>query len=809
LALPISAALKVQLADTVKTPVLIVEIEGLPPFSSSQAQKYINFGDNIVFGQSGLYYGGLINDDTVLPYIDLSIGTNNITQQLIIDKGGYSSTSQFDVAIVDKNQLVTELITPGKVVDDILSKKAKLYLSFEGAGHPQDSILFFNGIVSDVSANAGLIKLSISAPEKLKSQDLFTKISTETTAAITNVQTTIPVNSVNGFIMPADSGTLRTYIMIEDEIIEVSGTSGNSFTSCVRAQFGTIAVAHDLGANVETFYRLQGNLRDLSLKLMLSGPDEFYITDMNVISYNQYGNIVVANAVFLPRYNLVQNEGVVLGDTVVITDSINNNGTYIITQIQETALGSYLILNGTMISEVAGSKISFKSKYNVLPSGAGLEMSPDQVDIAQFETLYARYQASFFNYDFYIKEEIKGTEFINEKILFPNGCYSLPRKAKISMGVTSPPLATANTKKLDNANVLSASKINIKRSISKHFYNAVVYKYDIDAVEDKFLRGRVTQSADSTNRIKISNKSLVIEGDGIRPQTGFDFIFNTQTRRQLERYQFAAEYLDIEVLFGDGFEREIGDTVILDGRNLEISDSVNGTRVFQPRIFEIQNKSYSLMGKAIKFSLVDTIYSLNGRYGVNLPSSKVGVGSNSSEIKLQRSYGTLLTFNSETTKWIPYIGEKVLFRNNDWTIQEIVIFQGINPADDNSVIVDPPLSFVPDSTIIMDIPNYTSDPLDLALYKAVGTFYTKSVPVLTGIDNFSFTVDNQYLGYMQVGAPIIIFNDDHSIQSIETVIESVSGNTITTKKDLGIVPSLGTRCELQNFLDGGKSYRYI
>jgi hypothetical protein len=809
LALPINELTKGLLNDTVKTPILILEIEGLPPFSSVQIKKYAVYGDDIVYGQTGLYYGGLINDNSSYPYIDLEKSTNQISQQLQPDKGGHSSTTSFDVALVDKDQVISRFISPGFVVDDILAKKAKIFLSFEGAGHPQDSILFFTGIISEVSGNGGLIKFSISSPEKLKSQEIFPKVTTELTSIINSSITTIPVTSTKDFLLPADSGTLKTYIRIEDEIIEYTGKTDTLFTGCLRGQLDTVASSHDIQSEVECFYRLQGNLRDLSLKLMLSGSKEFYESDITIVAFNTYGLISASNAIFIPNYNIDQTLGIVTGDTAVIIGSISNDGTYTIIDIVNTNTGSYIVVNSTINNEVPQGTISIKSKYNVLPPNAGLGMTPDQVDVAEFERVYNQFQSNFFTYDFYIKDQIVGSEFINTQILYPSGAYALP-KAKTSLGLTIPPLAQVDTKKIDENTSSGSSKISIRRSINKNFYNAVVYSYEMDSIEDKYLRHKITQSADSTNRIKIDNKHLVIKADGVRSSAGFQFLFDTQTRRFLDRYKYAAEYLDVEVLFGTGFEIEIGDTVILDGRNLNIPDSSSGSRTFKPRLFEVQNKSFSLSGKVVKLSLVDTIYSLNARYGTILPSSMIDVGSTNSVINLKRSYGTLLGDSAETVKWTPYIGERVLFRNDNWTIQEESVIKSVNPTNPNSFIIDPPLTFVPDEEIIMEVPPYdNSSNTEMSIYKATGYFNTKSIQVVSGSSESVFEVSPLDVDWFIVGSPLIVHNDNYTRRSIETTVKEVNGNLVTTTNDLGIVPMLGDRVELNSFKDGGKPYRYL
>ena len=816
MSLPASSLILDLLKRTVKSPQLILEIDGLPIFSSLPNKKYAKYGDpGLEYGDPGVVYGGLILDETSFPYIDMSKSTNSITQQLLIDKGGYSSTSNFDISLVDIKGYITEIITPGKVIEDILARKARIYLSLEGAGHPEDSILFFSGIVSDVKSGAGYVNVNISSPEKLKNLDLFPKVSTELAVSVNNSVTTFTVTDTSQFILPADSGTLRSYFKIDDEIVQYSALTSTTFTGCVRGQFGTIAASHSIGASVETFYRLTGNLRDLSLKLMLSGGDEYFLADKEVISFNTYGIYSSADSVFLADYFPEQIYGIVIGDIVNITGAANagNNGLATILSITNTDVGSYITLDKTLITEGAGALISFKSKYNVLPRYAGLEMTPDQVDVAEFERVYTQFSSQFFEYDFFIKDKLDGSDFINTQILYPSGCYSLPRKAKTSIGLTIPPLAQSGTKKLSNLNVAKASNIKINRSISKNFYNAVAYRYDVDAVEDKFTRGKITQSADSTNRIKIANKALTIDSDGIRDSGNFEFLFSTQSRRFLDRYKYGAESFDIQVLFGDAFTIEIGDTVIVDGQQLNMSDTKDGnaTRVFLPRLFEVQNKSMSLKGTEISLSLVDTAYSLDGRYGVISPSSIIGSGSTTTKIVLTKSYGDVLTDRLPTIKWLNYVGESVLIRSEDWSFQEVVTISAVDPSNPNNLIVTPALSIPPTAGMIADTPRYptNTDPADQAIYKAAHCSWNKQLDVLAGISGTQFTIAVPDLAYVEVGYLIRIHNDDYSIYSATQKVTDITSNTITVDATLGFTPGSGYKIELLGYKDGGKPYLWL
>lgn len=813
MSLPVNDLFKTLLEASTKSPQIILEIDGWPAISSIPAKKYANYGDDIVFGQNGLFFNGLILDPSILPYIDLNKTTNQITQQLQADKGGSQSVTSFDVGIIDKDQVITELITPNKVISDVLGVKARLYLSLEGAGHPKDSILFFSGIVAGASSGAGYVNINLASPEKLKNLEIFPKVSTELTGNITNVATTINVVSTADFSLPADAGTLRTYLLLNDEIIEYTGTTATSFTGCTRAQFGTIAVAHNINDNIESAYRLQGNLRDLSLKLMLSGINTPYATDIPILSFVQYGSYTFSNSFFVSRFNFDQYYGAVIGDTVVITDAVTpaNNATGSVTAIETTDLGSYITIDQPLTLEGSGAKFSISSKYSVLPKFCGLEMTPDQVDVAEFERIYQTFSTQFFDYDFFIKDSIKGSEFINSQILYPSGCYALPRKAKTSLGLTTPPLAAYETKVLDESTVISASNLKINRNISNNFYNAVVIKYDKDQVEDKYTRGKIRQSSDSTNRIKVANKPLTIEADGVRFESNFDGKFSIIARRSLERYQYAAESIEVQVNYGNGFDIEIGDTVVLKGLQLSDTKDGSGARGLKPRIFEVTNKTVNTKGTPIRLTLLDTAYSLNGRYGVISPSSKIGLGSTTTVLNLKKSFGTLLSTRSENYKWRNLVGARLRIRSVDYTFDEERVLNSLNPLSDDSIILDTPLSLAPLENYIVDIVSYpqNANAEDQAISKALYVFFNNQQIVLTGISQTQFTVDISALVDLAVGYLVRIHNKDYSNYSVERNITDITGTTITVSGDLGYVPSAGDKIELLGYLDKGQPYRWL
>jgi hypothetical protein len=808
MALEVTNALRAQLESEVKSPQLILEIEGLPTFSSIPVGRYLRYGDLVEYGDAGLYYGGLVEDSDILAWIDLKKSTNQITQQIMPDKGGFSSITNFDVAIVDKDARVSEMILAGNLIDDILGAKAKLYLCFEGAGHPEDSILFFNGIVSGCPVGAGYVKFNLSSSEKLKNLEIFPKVSTTLTSGALSGDLTLNVESTADFLTPANG--LRCYLIAGDEYIEYTAKTATTFT-VVRAQYDTIAAAYSSGDNLESAYRLTGTMKDLALKIMLSGQNTSYYSG-SILGINTYGIDSVSNAIFVDDYFFKRNTGAVAGDTLVISGAsiAGNNITTEIVEIVQTESGvSYIIVNDTLTTEGTGATITLTSQFAVWPKFAGLEMDSSQVDVQEFLDKDAQFSTQLFQYDFFLKDAVKGSEFINEQILFPSGCYSIPRKAKTSLGITAPPISGALVKTVNEDNVTNASSLVIERSINNNFYNAVIYKYDKDEVTDKFQRGKIIQSSNSTNRIRVANKPLVIEAEGVKP-TGFTDKVNILSNKALSRYQYGAESIEVRVSFGFGFEIEIGDVVLLQGEALQISDSKTGTRLFKPRLFEVQNKTMYLSGQPITLKLVDTAFNLNGRYGVYSPSSKVSTGSTTTVLNLQRSFGTNLGLGFEGDKYKPLIGALLRIRSEDHSFAEDRYLLRIDTTNKNGLVLSSALSTPPLEDYIVEVAPYSSstDSAVEALTKTLYVSWDAQIPVDSGTDGFTFDIDAGDLSKVRVGATIYLHDADYTNLSAEVTIEDISGTTITVSDDLGFTPDSTMFVELNTFADDGEAYRW-
>lgn len=807
MAFSISETLELLKDATGKVPQIIIKIENIPIIlGANEVQTIAKFDmEGIFFDQDNLFFDDVVIEPNSRDYISLNGTTTNITQQLLQDQGGTSSITQFKANIVNKNREISDLFVSGVNTDDILASNAEVYFTFQGSSFPEDAIKITNGIIAGFEYGTGYINISISHPEELKRQDIYTKIDTELGGAIDDTTTTVILASSVGLLETADNSTL--YIRVEDEVMEVTGIAGNTLT-VIRGSVQTVAAAHDDETEVSTVYRLQDSPLDMALKLMLSGGNE-YFTNLTPRSFVSNEGQVVANAVFFDNLDIKEDLGLTVGDILKITGATNpENNTAFATIIDFGYLpaSSYVVLSGvSFIEELSTSAlVEFKSQYNLYSSGLG--MKPFHVDVEGFNSIRNLFGLTFPDYDFLLDDTIDGKSFIDENIFFPIGLYSLPRKGRVSVGYTSPPLSTEKNIILDENTVVNLDKLKIERSISNYFYNSVVIRYNKDLITDKYLSGEVYLSADSTNRIPIKNKPLVINSDGLRKGAVTINALNRFSEKILERYKFGAQKISNVITdLKTGFVTEVGDIVVFGGDGTQLIDPDTG-EFLTKRLMEVINKKLNIKTGEVSLDLLNTAYDINGRFGVIAPSSLVDSGATTTLIPLKKSFGTG-EFTNETTKWSDLVGTQISFHNEDYSVEETSFITGISVTKPDTLEIFPALSSPSLENTIIDIYFYGDTIEEQELAKATYAFVNPSVAVSSGTSNFIFEVSSAV--NLFVGATIKVHNGDFTNNSEETIITDITSNTITVESDLGFTPSSGDFVELVGFLDVGNPYRFI
>lgn len=700
-----------------KEPNIVLEIDGVPTlYGAVPIKKYAKVGDpGLEIGDpevnpNAFYIGGLNLVDDQENAISFDGTTTSISQTLNTDKAQGGSVSALSIALIDDGT-ITELITPGEIIDDILQTKCKVYLGFNNVAWPQDYVTIFRGVVTDVTSDAGKVVLQINHPDDKKRGTLYKKVDAALNGAITNSQTTITLASTVNLLKPitGPNGLIDTAfesaVKIGDEVIKYTGITGNDLTGCVRGYLNTTAAAHADEAEVESFYRLRGNVIDLSLKLLASGFNGPFIEDLEPSAVNITDIGTIPNALYFYDVSVKDKYNLAIGDYITTTGSAfgaNNVSLKPILDIVDTEEGSYILVDGvTFVDEsMATTSMDVRSQYDTLPEG--LKFTNDEIDIDEHLRLYQLFLSSV-TYDIYLKDTIENVkEFIEKELYSPAAAYSLPRKSRASLGYHIGPIPGQNIQVLDNTKVRNPSKIKVTRSTNRQFYNEIIYKFDESPLEEKFLTGVITIAADSKNQIKGYNKTLTVESKGLRTVDLGESVATTQSNRRLNRYKFAAEVLTIEPMFGDSFNMEIGDIFVFDGTNLQLPDIKNAVKGMLPRFFEVQNKTLNIKTGDVKIEAVDTNFDGAARYCLMSPSSKIATGISTTEFVLKESYsGKFGAF--EYRKWKNLVGASVAIRSADFTTYEDTV---ITSASSNTITVSPPLSFTPSVDMVMELTHY-------------------------------------------------------------------------------------------------------
>lgn len=675
-------------------PNIIIKIDGLDILFSAQAVKeFITIGcPGFFIGAEGYFIGGLkdIEPERNKTIIDDASTTYSIKQQINHDEGKSSSISTMTIGLVDKDGIATQLITPGELVEDIMGRKVQVFVTYGDVSFFEDSIEIFKGVVTAVDSGPGLVKLKINHPDNKKKVQLFKSVETRTSAAMNATQTTVAVGDGSTFFEP--QGPLSSYLRIEDELIEYTGVVGNTFTGLTRGVLGTTATAHPVDAQVRAVYSLEGNPLDLALQLMMSGfgTDPVH-ENIPVSSFVQIGagpGNNISNAIYFDQINIPQDYGLFIGDSINITGA-NNPGNSISGGIVEDIIrsnsGYYVLISGasfTLETDSPAVMATF-SQFNTLPDG--MRMTPDEVDIAEHIRIRDFFHSST-EMRFFIKDSnIEGKEFIDEQLYRPIACYGLPRKARASVGYTIGPIPGEDIITLDQTNIKDPRRVRIVRTTARSFFNEVTYAYDDTPLvsEEKFTTGQIYIAQDSKNRIPGATRTFEIQSQGLRTDLNAENIAASNSQRILDRYRFGAETIHCKALLRDTASIEVGDVVVGDFVDLQVSDITKGNREFKPRLFEVRNRSLNLKTGDVDLALLDTGININTRFGLISPCSLIGGVISPSQFVIKPSATYPSKFgDDEYRKWIPAIGinDPVAIRvhNEDYSVNEFLVVTDIN-----------------------------------------------------------------------------------------------------------------------------------
>ena len=135
------------------------------------------------------------------------------------------------MALVDKAREVTNLISPGNVVPDILFRRCKIWLGYEGTAWRDDFIVIFRGVIDQIDAGSGLVTMNIAHPDQKKRSRILESVESDLSADITVSDATLNLDDSTGFLAPitGPSGSiddsLKFYLRINDEVMRYESLS--------------------------------------------------------------------------------------------------------------------------------------------------------------------------------------------------------------------------------------------------------------------------------------------------------------------------------------------------------------------------------------------------------------------------------------------------------------------------------------------------------------------------------------------------------------------------------------------------------
>lgn len=825
--------------QSVKNIAIAVKIDGVSDIlSSTTLYSRIRYGDPGVFYGTPFpdgtmpVYGGLRKTDGVLDYLQLDNSSLTLSQKIETEQGR-SSISTLSLSFIDKDQYMTKLIG-GVTIPEILGQNVTVYLGFQEISFPEDYFVIFRGKITSVQSFPGAVVFQMSDPNVNKRQNIAFEAKTNLTSSITNSSTTIPVASNGDFyksilnISGAYDPAVKLYLKIENEIIEYgpsfsnpSGTFGtNTFGNVIRGSRGTIAASHASGTEVDIAVEIKDHPIDMALKMMLSGWNGTWLSSVPIYSFVTTGDPSILNTdgiITLPaKKDAVKDYGLIAGDQITITGATNlgNDQTVIITGFADLFGDTNRIIrtSGIFTPEVnSPALLAFRSQYDAYPTALGVKLTPLDVAVDDHVSLRKIFLGSA-NYvlQHFIDTQQSCKTFIESEVFLPFSLYTLTRRGKISVGLTKPPLPNQTLIILDKDTIIEPQNIKPMRATNnRKFFNEIAFKYDADDAGD-FTKTLRTIDTDSLNFIGI-NSQLPINSKGAKSSLNFTIIAERTTQFLLNRYKRGAVLLDVKVNYGVGSRIEAGDVVgIKDDGFLQISNFSSGKRDIQTTLFEVNNRSLDLKTGVTNLQLISGVADPDKRYAVISPSSKITTGSTTTKLILKDSYGAIFPGN-EGNKWTNYVGLPIRVHSSDFTFDEEVTFTGFDPSTANALLVSPALSVTPSVDWIVDIAKYSTstDPNVNRLYKLIHAAFSPTVPIVTGIDNFNFTVSAPNATKFFIGSIVRIHNVGYSIYSPEVKVTNIVGTTITVSPTLTFTPAAGQFAEFIGFADKQQAYRWI
>lgn len=236
-------------------------------FSLQPTYKRIRYGDpGINYGDPGLVYGGLIPfGDGVRPY--LSPNSNLVLSQKLEPEQGRASVQTMTLEFVDVNGFMTQFVSPGQQLDEILGgKQVKIHIGYKNTAFPEDYFVVFRGYVTSTKLAPTKVIVQLSdANSKRRGQVFFsgttivrrTQVNfNDTNVNIANDRFDITNHPfVNGQkVQLLNGGTLPAPLTVDTDYWVRDVVPGVSFKLSATDGGGVINITNEGGSAANTFY---------------------------------------------------------------------------------------------------------------------------------------------------------------------------------------------------------------------------------------------------------------------------------------------------------------------------------------------------------------------------------------------------------------------------------------------------------------------------------------------------------------------------------------------------------------------------
>lgn len=164
-------------------PNIVLEIDGYDKvFGSNEIQEYIRIGDPDLYIGNDWVIGGIRLMKDASAWVSFSNGTTTrMSQKLDPSKAQGSTVTSLVVSLIDKNNEVSRLVSPGIILPEFINRKCVVRTGFANSAYPQDYITIFRGYVQTYECGAGYINLILNNTEEKKRVNVISKKTAKST----------------------------------------------------------------------------------------------------------------------------------------------------------------------------------------------------------------------------------------------------------------------------------------------------------------------------------------------------------------------------------------------------------------------------------------------------------------------------------------------------------------------------------------------------------------------------------------------------------------------------------------------------